>query len=135
MPPHPLTNFEIHKYDQNEPWFNGVYSTDNLPKRSFTEIKDGAYVINLDEYSDIGAHWIALYVDGASSKDVSGASPKDVQNNDVTYFDSFGVEHIPKETKTFIDRPSPIKTKKGMIQKCAEIFILDLLILCLQERP
>ena len=56
MPPHPLTNFEIQKYYQNEPRFNGVYSRDNLP-----EIKDGAYVINLDEYSDIGSHWVALY--------------------------------------------------------------------------
>ena len=82
MPPHPLTNFEIQKYYQNEPRFNGVYSRDNLPK-----IKDGAYVINLDEYSDIGTHWIALYV----------------KNNIVTYFDSFGVEHIPKEIKTFIN--------------------------------
>ena len=82
MSPHPLTNFEIQKYYQNEPRFNGVYSRDNLPK-----IKDGAYVINLDEYSDIGTHWVALYV-----------------NNNVTYFDSFGVEHIPKEIKAFIDR-------------------------------
>ena len=56
MPPHPLTNFEIQKYYQNGPRFNGVYSRDNLP-----EIKDGAYVINLDEYSDIGSHWVALY--------------------------------------------------------------------------
>ena len=48
MLPHPLTNFEIEKYYQNEPRFNGVYSRDNLP-----EIKDGGYVINLDEYSDI----------------------------------------------------------------------------------
>ena len=45
-----------------------------------------AYVINLDEYSDIGTHWIALYA----------------LNNNVTYFDSFGVEHIPKEIKNFI---------------------------------
>ena len=44
MPPHRLTNFEIQNYYQNEPRFNGVYSIDNLPK-----IKDGAYVINLDE--------------------------------------------------------------------------------------
>ena len=44
MLPHPLTNFEIQKYHQNEPRFNGIYSTDNL-----TKIKDGAYVINLDE--------------------------------------------------------------------------------------
>ena len=76
MPPYPLTNFEIQKYYQNEPIFNGVYSRDNLPK-----IKDRAYVINLDEYSDIGTHQVALYV----------------INNDVTYFDSFGVEHVPKE--------------------------------------
>ena len=62
---------------KNETRFNGVYSSDNLPK-----IKDGAYVINLDEYSDIGTHWITLYI----------------LNNDVTtYFDSFGVEHIPQE--------------------------------------
>ena len=72
---HPLTNFDIKKYFHYGPRFNGVYSRDNLPK-----IKDGAYVINLHEYSDIGTHWLALYV----------------QNNDVTYFDSFGVEHIPK---------------------------------------
>ena len=64
--------------------FNGVYSGDNL-----TEIKDRAYVINLDEYSDIGTHWVALWVN----------------NNDVTYFDSFGVGHIPKEIKAFINRP------------------------------
>ena len=81
---HYLTNFEIQKY-QNEPRFNNVYCRDNLPK-----IKDGAYVINLDEYSDIGPHWIALYIN----------------NNNVAYFDSFGVEHIPKEIKEFIDRPS-----------------------------
>ena len=58
MTPHPLTNFEIQAYYQNEPRFIGVYSRDNLPDK----IKNGAYVINLDEYSDIGTHWIALYV-------------------------------------------------------------------------
>ena len=51
MPPHPLTNFEIQKCNKNESRFNGVYSRDNLPK-----IKDGAYIINLNEYSDIGTH-------------------------------------------------------------------------------
>ena len=86
IPPHPLTNFQIQKYYENEPRFNGVYSRDNL-----TEIKNGAYIINLDEYSDIGTHWIALQVN----------------NNDVTYFDCFGVEHIPKEIKAFIDRSYP----------------------------
>ena len=82
MSPHILSNFEIKKYYQNEPRFNGIYSRDHL-----TEIRDGAYVINLDEYYDIGAHQVALYV----------------RNNNVTYFDSFGVEHIPKEIKTFIN--------------------------------
>ena len=57
MPPHPLTNFEIQKYYKNEPRFNGVFSRDNLPKK----IKDGAYVINFDEYADTGTHWIALF--------------------------------------------------------------------------
>ena len=69
-PPHPppLTSQRV----------NDGYYRDNLPK-----IKYDAYVINLDEYSDIGTHWIALYV----------------LNNDVTYFDSFGVEHTPKKLK------------------------------------
>ena len=69
-------------YYQNEPRFNEVYSRYNLPDK----IKDGAYVINLDEYLDIGTHWIALCVN----------------NKTVTYFDSFEVEHIPKEIKKFI---------------------------------
>ena len=56
MPLHPLTNFEIEKY-QNEPKFNGFYSANNLSK-----IKDGAYIINLDDFELIGTHWIALYV-------------------------------------------------------------------------
>ena len=81
IPPHPLTNFETQIYYQNEPRFNGVYSRDNLPDK----IKDGVYLINLDDYSDIGTHWIALYVN----------------NKTVAYCDSFGVEHIPKEIKKF----------------------------------
>ena len=85
----------IRKYYKNESRFNGVYSRDNLPNK----IKDGAYVINLDEYSDIGTYWIALYV----------------KNNVVTYFDSFGVEHIPKEIKTFIENRN-IKTNIFRIQ-------------------
>ena len=52
-----MTNFEIQKCYQNEPRFNGVYSRDNLTDK----IKNGTYVINLDEYSDIGTHWIAFY--------------------------------------------------------------------------
>ena len=94
LPAHPLTNFEIPEYYQNEPRFNGVFSRDNLPNI----IKNGAYVINLDEYHDIGTHWVALYVQGTSVYDVY------VNNKIVTYFDSFGVEHIPKEIMKFINR-------------------------------
>ena len=83
MLPHPLTNFQIQKYYQKETRFNGVYSRDNP-----AEIKDGPYIIDLDEYSDIGTHWVALYF----------------HNDYVTYFDSFGVEHVPKEIKAFINR-------------------------------
>ena len=82
MPPHPLTNFEIQRYYQNEPRFNGVFSRNNLPKK----IKDGAYVINLDEYADVGTHWIALFCN----------------RSEIVYFDSFGVEHVPEEIKDFI---------------------------------
>ena len=57
MPPHPSTNLEIQKYYQNEPRFNGVFSINNLPKKN----KGWAYVINLDEYADVGTHWIALF--------------------------------------------------------------------------
>ena len=81
---HPLTNFEIQEYNQNEPRFNGVLSRDNFPNN----IKNGVYVINLDEYHDIETHWVALYV----------------SNKIVTYFDSFGAEHIPKEIMKFIVR-------------------------------
>ena len=83
IPSHPLTDFKIQKYDQNEPRVNGIYLRGNL-----TETKDGAYIVNLDEYSDIGTHWVPLYV----------------QNDNVTYFNSFGVEHIPNEIRAFIGR-------------------------------
>ena len=87
IPPYPLTNFEIEAYYQNELRFNGVFSRDNLPDK----IKDGSYIIlhitNLDGHSDIGTHWVALYVN----------------NKTATYFDSFGVEHIPKKIKKFIN--------------------------------
>ena len=62
MPPHPLTNAEIQKYYENESRFNGVFSRDNLQKKIIIiKIKEGAYVINLDEYADTGTHWIALF--------------------------------------------------------------------------
>ena len=59
MPSHPLINFEILNYYQNEPKFNGVYSINNLPK-----IKDGPYTIKLGEYKSIETNWPALYVNG-----------------------------------------------------------------------
>ena len=89
MTPHPLTNFEIQTYYQNETRFIGVYSRDNLPNK----IKDGGSGINFDEYYDIGTHWIALYVN----------------NKTVTYFDSFGIEHKPKEVKKFIGTENIIR--------------------------
>ena len=84
LPPHSLTNFEVQEYYQNEPRFNEVFSRDNLG----SAVKNGAYVINLDEYHDIGTHWVVL----------------DVNNRIVTYFDSLGVDHIPKEIMKFITR-------------------------------
>ena len=82
MPPHPLANFEMQRYYQNEPRFIGVFSINNLPKL----IKDGAYVINLDKYGDVGTHWIALFCN----------------RNEIVYFDSFGVHHVPEEIKNFV---------------------------------
>ena len=71
MPPHPLTNFEIQKYYQNEPRFNGVYSRNNLPEK----IKEGVYIINPDEYTAAGTRWIALFCN----------------KNETVYLNSFGV--------------------------------------------
>ena len=95
LPAHPLTIFEIQEY-QNEPRFNGVFSRDNLG----SAVKNGAYAINLEEYHDIGSHWVALYVN----------------NKIVTYFDSFGVEHIPKEIMKFI-----VRTSFGLGSRCKKI--------------
>ena len=109
--PHPLTNFEIQEYYQNEPRFNAVFSRDNLPNT----IKNGAYVINLGQYRDIGTHWVALYV----------------HNKTVTYFDSFGVEHIPKEIIKFIgnEQSSSAKARdKNIITNIYRIQAHDLIM-------
>ena len=82
MPLHPLTDFEIQKYYENEPRFNGFYSRNNLLKK----IKDGAYVINHDEYADVVTHWTALFF----------------SKSEIVYLDSFGVEHVPEEIKEFV---------------------------------
>ena len=84
----------MQEYYKNEARFNGVYSRNNLSK-----IKNGAYVISLGEYENIGTHWIALFL----------------KNNEVIYFDSFGVEYVPKEIKKFI-RNKDIRTNIFRIQ-------------------
>ena len=55
IPPQPLKNFEIQKYYENERRFNIIFPKDNLPKT----IKNGTFVISLDDYADVGTHWIA----------------------------------------------------------------------------
>ena len=75
------------KYYKNESRFNGVFSRNNLPKsNSIKKIKDGAYIINLDEYANVGTNWIPLFC----------------KKNEIIYFDSFGIEFIPEEIKEFI---------------------------------
>ena len=103
VPPHPLTNFEIQEYYQNEPRFNGVFSRDNLTNT----IKNGASVINLDEYHDIGTHWVALYVN----------------NKTIIYFDSFGVEHVPKEIIKFISNEQSSSAKARNKKIITNIYI------------
>ena len=56
--------------------FNGVFSRNNLPN-----LKNGAYVIKLDHSENTGTHWVVIFVN----------------STEVIYFDSFGVEYIPKE--------------------------------------
>ena len=84
LPSHPLTNFEIQKYYQNEPIFNGLYSRNNLPKK----VRDGAYVINLNEYEYVyvGTDSIAFFCN----------------RNEIVHFGSFGVGNVPEEIKEFV---------------------------------
>ena len=72
MPPHSLTNFEKKKK---------IKANLNLKVLIQEIIYLGAYIINLDEYKSIRTHWIALHVNG----------------DNVTYFDTFGVEYILNE--------------------------------------
>ena len=95
MPPHPLANLEIQKHYLNKPRFNGAYSRNNFPQK----INDRAYVINLDEYEDVGTHWIAIFC----------------RKNEIVYFNSFGVEHVPEEIKEFIGNKN-IKTNIFRLQ-------------------
>ena len=76
-----------------------MYSRNNLPNK----IKKGAYVINLDEYENTGRHWVSLFV----------------KTNETIYFDSFSIEHIPKEINKFINndmtKSSSLKSIKSNI--------------------
>ena len=82
MLPHPLRNFQIQKYYQNQPWFNSVYSRNNFPEK----IKDATYLINLDEYAYVGTHGVSSFC----------------RRSEIVYFDSFAFEHVPEEIKKFI---------------------------------
>ena len=96
IPPHHLTNFEVEEYYENQPRFNGVNSRDNLPNMTMNISK---YTEYFDEYTNIGTHWVALYV----------------KNNEIICFDSFGVEHVPKEIMHFMEHKN-IKTNIFRIQ-------------------
>ena len=114
---HPLANLEIQKYYQNEPRFNGIYSRGNLPNKT----KERAYIINLDEYTDVGTHWISLFSN----------------RSEIVYFGSLGVEHVPEEIKEFIANRNIKLTffaYKQTIRSCVGTFALDSLILCLQAK-
>ena len=100
IPLHSLTKFEIQKYYQNYPRFNGDFSRDNLPNK----IKGTASIINLDKYEDTGTHWIALFC----------------RRNKIVYFNSFVVEHVPKEIENFIEHKN-IKTNSFRIQSSNSI--------------
>ena len=76
MFPHPLANFEIQKYYQNEPKVNGVYSRNNLPK-----VKVGAYVTSQLQINRNS--WVTLPVNSCN----------------VTYFEDFGVQYIQEKWK------------------------------------
>ena len=100
MLPYPLTNFEIQKCYKNETIFNGVFSRNNLPKK----VNDGAYIISLDEYANVGTHWIALFC----------------KKYEIVYFDSFDVEDTPEEIKEFIEEFPGNKNIKSNIFGIAE---------------
>ena len=87
-----MNKFEIQRYYKNKLRFNGVCLRNDLlvvavpaPTHA-AQIKDGACVINLEEYKSIGTHWVALYVNG----------------DNVKHFESFEVEYNPKEIKNYI---------------------------------
>ena len=79
MPPHTLTNFEIQKYYENDGVYLMVFILETIQNKEW----NGANVINLDEYADVGTHWIVLFCN----------------RSEIVYFDSFGVQHVPEDVK------------------------------------
>ena len=53
----------------------------SIQKNNLSKINDEVHIINIDEYESVGTHWKAWYVNAEN----------------VTYFDTFGIKHIPKE--------------------------------------
>ena len=98
-----INKYRNSEYYKNEPRFNGVYSRNDLPNK----IKKGAYVTNLDDYENTGTHWVALFV-----------KPKYT-----VYFDSFGIEHIPKEINKFINNDTTMSSAIDRIK--SNIFIIQ----------
>ena len=82
---HPLNNIEITNYFKYEPRFNEVFSRNNLHR-----IKDGAYLINLDDKNSKGTHWVSLFIDRSTG----------------VHFDSFGIEYVPQEVLNKIKNKS-----------------------------
>ena len=111
MPPHPLTNYEIQNYYENETKFNCTYSTSNLSK-----LKDEVYITNPDEYKSVGSNWISFYVN----------------DDNVTYFGIFRVKHIPKEIKKLIGNKNVITNiyRTQAYDSISNAFLLDLLSSC-----
>ena len=108
-----MTNFKIQRYNRNESKCNDVYSRNYLSK-----IKDGEFVINLDECKSIGIHWIALYVSG----------------NNVIYFDIFGVQYILIEIKKFVGNKNMIaniyrmQTYNSVMRGCFSIVFITVML-------
>ena len=98
----------------NEPTFNGVFSRNNLPKIK----KDEAYVINLDEYANGGTYCIALFC----------------SRNEIVYFNSFGVEHVPEEIKKFFGNKNIIanifrvQANDSVMCRCFYIGFIDFML-------
>ena len=94
-PSHPLKNFEIQRYYQNEPRFNGVFSRNNLP------LKNKGWGIRNKPWWICRCRYILdCFI---------------CNRNQIVYFDIFGVEHVPEEIKKFVDNKN-IKANTFWVQ-------------------